>query len=496
METKRKILSRYRRGEKIRFISRAMNLSRNTVRSVIRCEGAPRISYERKAQPYPALGNYVETLEKLLRDNARARPKRTAKQIFELLQVSGYEGSYSSVGRYIASWNKRASSGRGVACIPLYFAPGEAYQFDWSSEKVLLNGEIVSVKVAHFILCYSRKRFVYVYMNETQEMVFDAHVTAFAFFGGSPMRGIYDNMKTAVQKVLKGSTREWNSAFERLCAHYRIEPTACTPGRGNEKGRVERQVKIDRQQFFTPMPSGTSLQELNDALSSRVIVYNQTHKHPEFKDKTIDEAFEEERSCLVSAPVLFDGYKQADVKVSITCLVRYDRNSYSVHCSCAGQIVQVKAYADHLIFIYEGREVGYHARRFTRGQTYYDWRHYLPLLERKPGALRNGAPFTDISLPSELKIVREQLESYPTGTRDFAHILSYIALESLESVVAACAQAIKAGTISKDVILNILLRKQEEANVEQGEEADYPPLHLAPQVNLTLYDHLLSGACL
>ncbi len=496
METKRKILNRYRRGEKIRAISRDMNLSRNTVRSVIRCEGTPRTSYERKTQPYPALGEYVETLEKLLRDNARARPKRTAKQIFELLQVSGYTGSYSSVGRYIASWNKRIASERSAACIPLYFAPGEAYQFDWSSEKVILNGEIISVKVAHFILCYSRKRFLYVYVNETQEMVFDAHVRAFAFFEGSPMRGIYDNMKTAVRKVLRGRTREWNAAFERLCAHYRIEPTACTPGRGNEKGRVERQVIIDRQQFFTPMPVGTSLQELNDILSSRVITYNQTHKHPEFKDKTIDEVFEEEQPCLVSAPVLFDGYKQTDVKVSITCLVRYDRNSYSVHCSCAGQIVQVKAYANHLIFTYEGREVGYHIRRFTRGQTYYDWRHYLPLLERKPGALRNGAPFTDLSLPSELNIVKEQLEFRPNGARDFAHILSYIALESLESVVAACAQAIKARTISKDVILNILLRKQEEVNSEEEEELNYPALHLVPQVNLTLYDHLLSGASL
>jgi transposase len=495
METKRKILNRYRRGEKIRSISREMNLSRNTVRSIIRCEGTPRTSYERKVQPYPALGEYVETLEKLLRDNARARPKQTAKQLFESLQDAGYKGSYSSVGRYIAKWNKRASSVSGAACIPLYFAPGEAYQFDWSSEKVKLNGEVVSVKVAHFILCYSRKRFVYVYVNETQEMVFDAHVRAFAFFGGTPLRGIYDNMKTAVQKVLKGRTREWNPGFERLCAHYRIEPTACTPARGNEKGRVERQVKTDRQQFFTPMPSGTNLQELNDILLSRVIRYNQAHKHPEFSDKTVDEAFEEERYCLVSAPLLFEGYKQTDVKASITCLVRYDRNSYSVHCSCAGQIIQVRAYADHLIFTYEGQEVGHHMRRFTRGQTYYDWRHYLPLLERKPGALRNGAPFTDMELPFELNCVRKHLESHPNGARDFAHILSYISLESLESVVSECGIAIKAQAISKDVIVNSLLRQHEVVDLEEDSEFIYPPLHSIPQANPAAYDRLLSEAC-
>ena len=95
-----------------------------------------------------------------------------------------------------------------------------------------------------------------------------------------------------------------------------------------------------------------------------------------------------------------------------------------------------------------------------------------------------------------MTIVKEQLESHSNGARDFAHILSYIALESLESVVAACTQAIKAQTISKDVILNILLRKQEEINSEPPEELGCPPLHLTPQVNLELYDHLLSEVSL
>jgi transposase len=495
MESQRKILNRYRRGEKIRSISREMNLSRNTVRRIVRCEGTLRSSYERKVQPYPILGEYRETLEKLLRDNAVTRPKRTTKQIYETLQDMGYSGSYSTVGRYVCGWRKRTSSVPSSVFIPLYFAPGEAYQFDWSSEKVLVKGEILSVKVAHFVLCYSRKKFVYIYVNETQEMVFDAHVRAFAFFGGTPLRGIYDNMKTAVQKVLKGREREWNTSFERLCVHYRIEPTACTPARAYEKGRVERQVEIDRQQFFTPLPKGESLQEINDRLISCVRTYNQTHKHPEYKDKTVDQVFEEEQPFLLSAPVLFEGYKHLDVKVSTTSLVRFDRNNYSVHCSCAGQIVQLKVFADLLILSYEGREVGYHERRFTRGETYYDWRHYLPLLEHKPGALRNGAPFREMCLPSELTTVRQHLESQKEGARDFAYILSYIASYSLEAVVRACLQAIKDQTISKDVILNILSRQDQIA--ESVEEIDpvYPPLHYIPQSNLKAYDLLLSGAC-
>jgi transposase len=205
----------------------------------------------------------------------------------------------------------------------------------------VINGETRVVKVAHFVLCYSRKKFIYIYPNETQEMVFDSHMRAFKFFGGTPTRGIYDNMKTAIYKVLRGSEREWNPNFEKLCAHYLIEPTACTPSRGNEKGRVERQVQIARERFFTPKPQGNSLAELNDKLMSQLIQYNNTHKHPEQQDKTLDEVFKEEKDFLVAVPYLFDGYKETDVRVSSTCLAKFDNNSYSVQCNYAGKIVLI-----------------------------------------------------------------------------------------------------------------------------------------------------------
>mgnify|MGYP006129797753 FL=1 len=494
MESRRKILNRHRGGEAIRSISRELNVSRNTVREIIRSDEPPSASYMRSLQPHSSLGSYIESLEKLLRENKLAKPKRTILHLFKELQLSGYAGSYSAVGRYAAKWKERSSSVSAVACVPLSFAPGEAYQFDWSTDKIVINDEIISVKVAHFVLCYSRKRFTYIYPNETHEMVFDAHIRAFEFFSGTPIRGIYDNMTTAVKKVLVGKEREWNPHFERLCAHYRVEPTACTPASGNEKGIVERQVQISRQQFFTPMPAGNSLQELNDRLASQLITYNKTHKHPEFKDRTLDEVFEKEQGSLVSAPILFDGCKETDVKISTTCLARFDSNSYSVACSCAGKVVQCKSYADKVVFIYDGVEVGRHERRFTRGQTYYNHNHYFPILAKKPGALRNGAPFVDMVLPDELNKVRQHLEKQVNGTRDFAHILSYIPLESLESVVIACKEAIKSNTISKDVILNILLR-QNDIPYENKEALNivYLPIKHIPTADMNVYNTLLSG---
>jgi transposase len=123
------------------------------------------------------------------------------------------------------------------AGVPLSFAPGEAYQFDWSHEVVLINGTTVTVKVAHVRLCHSRMLFVRAYPRETQEMVFDAHNRAFAFFKGACTRGIYDNMKTAVETVFIGKDRQFNRRFLWMCGHYLIEPAACTPASGWEKGQ-------------------------------------------------------------------------------------------------------------------------------------------------------------------------------------------------------------------------------------------------------------------
>ena len=426
MESRRKIRVMYRKCGSIKEVSRNLGISIPTVRKIVKSEESLAVSYKRESQPFPKLEGHKESLEKLLRDNKNAKPKRNGVQLFEELKDVGYVGSYSAVGRYIKAWRTRNCGVSQNACVPLLFEPGEAFQFDWSTDYIVICGEVMKVKVAHFILCYSSKKFSYIYPNETQEMVFDAHVRAFEFFGGVPVRGIYDNMKTAVTKVLTGRGRVWNAQFERLCAHYRFEPTACTPARGNEKGRVERQVKISREQFFTPMPSGSSLQELNDRLTSQLNHYNKTHKHHKYQDKTLDEVFAKEKDFLVRAPILFDGCKETYINISNTCLAMFDRNSYSVGCAVACKAVTCKAYADKLVFIYDGTEVGRHVRRFTKGETYYNWLHYLPILAHKPGALKNGIPFKDMPLPDELLAVRSHLQTRTQGSRDFAHILSYI----------------------------------------------------------------------
>jgi transposase len=182
------------RHRSIREISRDLNVSRNTVRKILRC-GATEFQYEREVQPLPTIGPWREQLERLLMANESkaTRERLTLIRLFEELREAGFKGSYDAVRRYAKAWGKERGSVTADAYVPLSFAAGEAYQFDWSHEVVRINNATVVLKVAHVRLCHSRMFFVRAYPRETQEMVFDAHDKAFAFFRGTCTRGIYDS---------------------------------------------------------------------------------------------------------------------------------------------------------------------------------------------------------------------------------------------------------------------------------------------------------------
>jgi transposase len=220
------------RKKPIKEICREPHVSRKVVRKVIRSE-ATEFHYERLTQPLPKIGPWRERLDSLLLENAEksARERLTLVRLFEELRGFGYAGSYDAVRRYAKTWRKERGVALAQAYVPLTFAPGEAYQFDWSHEVVVLNGATMTVKAAHMRLCHSRMLFVRAYPRETQEMVFDAHDRAFAFFKGACERGIYDNMKTAVETIFAGKDRQYNRRFLQMCGHYLVEPWAGAPRR-------------------------------------------------------------------------------------------------------------------------------------------------------------------------------------------------------------------------------------------------------------------------
>src|SRR5712675_2217883 len=478
-------------GKTIRQIARDLRVSRNTVRKMLR-SGETSLAYDRDVQPLPKLGRWTTDLDELLARNETkaAREQLTLIRIFEELRGRGYEGGYDAVRRYARRWAMERGQATAAAYVPQSFAPGEAFQFDWGHEVVLLSGVAVIVKVAHVRLCHSRMLFVRAYPRETQEMVFDAHDRAFALLKGTCGRGIYDNMKTAVETIFVGKKRLYNRRFLQMCSHYLVEPVACTPASGWEKGQVENQVGLVRERFFTPRLRFKNLDELNAWLLDKCIAYAKVHRHPELTEQTIWEVFEAERPKLVPYAGRFDGFHAAPASVSKTCLVRFDTNKYSVPSRAVGRPVEIQAYADRIVVRQDGAIVGEHRRRFGRGETIYDPWHYVPVLARKPGALRNGAPFKDWSLPASLERARRKLKGSDDGDRQMVKILSAVLTDGLAAVEAACAEALDAGVHSADVILNILGRRCDPAPTATILTPDALRLRHAPIADCARYDRL------
>ena len=482
------------KGKSIKEIARDLKISRNTVRKVLR-SGETSFSYEREIQPRPKLGRWKAELDRMLTANTSnpARERLTLIRLFEELRALGYEGGYDAVRRYARSWSRERASQMADAYVPLTFAPGEAYQFDWSHEIVVMNGVTTIVKVAHVRLCHSRMMFVRAYPRETQEMVFDAHERAFSFLKGACTRGIYDNMKTAVETIFVGKDRQYNRRFLQMCAHHLVEPVACTPASGWEKGQVENQVGLVRERFFTPRLKFKTYDELNAWLTDKVIAYAKAHPHPERPEHTIWEMFEEERPKLVPYRGRFDGFHALPASVSKTCLVRFDNNKYSVSAGAIGRPVEIYAYADRIVIRQEGRVVAEHPRCYGRGETIYDPWHYVPILARKPGALRNGAPFKDWVLPAALERVRRKLAGSDDGDRQMVAILAAVLTDGLPAVESACAQAMSEGVHSSDVILNILARQRDPGPAATILTPDALTLRHAPVADCARYDQLRSA---
>ena len=475
----------------IKEISRELRVSRTTVRKVVR-SGRTTFKYAREVQPSPKLGEWMGPLREIVEAEARLpkRERRSTQRLFEELRGRGYDGAHDSVHRFVKEWREERARVPAQAFVPMSFAPGEAYQFDWSHETITLQGLPLMVKAAHMKLSHSRMPFVRTYFGETQELVFDAHDRAFAFYGGACRRGIYDNMKTAVEAIFIGKARQYNRRFLQMCSHHLIEPVACSPASGWEKGQVENQVGNLRDQLFRPKPRVSSLAELNGWLEDQCVAHAKRTTHPEFKDRTIWDVFEEERPSLMERRAPFDGFVEKAVRATTTCLIMADHNRYSVDARAAGRMVLVRCHAERIVVLLDEVVVADHVRSFKRDQVIYDPWHYLPVLLKKPGALRNGAPFKDWGLPSALAQVRQRLKHHPDADRQFVKVLGGVLDHGLDAVEAACAEALSAGIANGDVILTVLARQRQPPPVPSITTPHALQLKIEPVADCGRYDSL------
>jgi transposase len=393
----------------IREIARLTGVSRNTVTKHLAANTIePKFATpERQSKIDP----FADKLAGWLKTEAgkSRKQRRTMKQLHGDLVALGFTGSYARVAAFARKWKadrqrEQQTTGRGTF-VPLHFDPGDAFQFDWSADFAVLGGERTKLQMAHIKLSHSRAFLLRAYPLQTHEMLFDANWHGFRVFGGVPGRGIYDNMKTAVDLVGRGKERQINMRFLAMTNHYVYEPQFCNPAAGWEKGQVEKNVRNSWHQMLQGMPDFPDLAALNAWLEERCLELWRETPHGK-QPGTIADVWAEEQAALMPLPVAFDGFVELSKRVSPTCLISFERNRYSVPASFANCPVSLRIYPDRLVVAAEGNILCEHARVIQRNhtlpsRTIYDWRHYLAVVQRKPGALRNGAPF--VELPSAFR---------------------------------------------------------------------------------------------
>jgi len=492
----------FRDGMPIREISRRTGLSRNTIRKYLR---AGTVEPKFKVPDRPSkLDPFAETLSGWLRIEA-GRPRkqtRTAKQMHADLVALGYEGSYGRVAAFARAWKANRqrdaqTSGRGTF-VPLVFAPGEAFQFDWSEDWAVLGGERVKLQVAHTKLSHSRAFIVRGYLLQTHEMLFDALTQAFRVLGGVPRRGIFDNMKTAVDRIGSGKARQVNARFAAMASHYLFEPEFCNPASGWEKGQVEKNVQDVRRRLWQLPPSFPDLDALNVWLEQRCIEQWSEIQHGDLPG-TIADIRAQEVASLMPLGRPFDGFVEHTKRVSPTCLVHFERNRYSVPASFANRPVSLRVYPQRIVVAAEGQVLCEHPRVIARshhgpGRTVYDWRHYLAVIQRKPGALRNGAPFAD--MPEAFRRLQGHLLKRVGGDREMVEILALVLQHDEQAVLCAVELALEGGVPTKIHVLNILHRLIDggTAAVAAVDAPQALALRREPKADVARYDALRGPA--
>ena len=488
----------FREGMPIREIERRTGLSRNTIRRYLRA-GAVEPKFKVPERP-SKLDPFAEKLATWLRVEAgkSRKQRRTAKQMHADLSALGYGGSYGRVAAFVRAWKAdrqrdAQTSGRGTF-VPLVFAPGEAFQFDWSEDWAVLGGERVKLQVAHTKLSHSKAFIVQAYLLQTHEMLFDALTQAFRVLGGVPRRGIFDNMKTAVDRIGAGKARQVNARFAAMASHYLFEPEFCNPASGWEKGQIEKNVQDARRRLWQPLPSFTDIDALNAWLEERCIAQWRDIQHGVLPG-TVADVHAGEVASLMPLGRPFDGFVEHSKRVSPTCLIHFERNRYSVPASFANRPVSLRVYPERIVIAAEGQILCEHARVIERshhlpGRTIYDWRHYLAVIQRKPGALRNGAPFAD--LPDAFRQLQGHLLRRPGGDREMAEILALVLQHDEQAVLCAVEMALDAGIPTKTHVLN-LLHRLIDGKTGMVMPIDAPQalsLQREPKANVARYDAL------
>lgn len=486
-------------GKPIKRIARETGLSRNTVRKYVR---DPKLPAYNRAAPYarPTLGDFTEIVEQILADDRDLPRKRrhTAKRIFERLRDErGYGGGESTVRNYVAARKRELGMGAPAATFPLDHQPHEAAaQMDWGERIAEIAGAETTVHLCCVRLNYSGHFFVQAFPAERQEMMFEGHRRAFEFFGGVPPRVTYDNLSSAVKKVLKGRNRVEQTEFAAFRAQYLFEPDFCNRAVPWEKGGVENMVGYVGRNFFVPAPRFDSFEDLNAHLADWCA--ENALRTASRRDRPVGEYFAEESPHLLSLPQYPpECCKTYGVKASHESVVSHETNRYSVPVAYANRRLTLKAFAFEIVISTADRVIARHRRSFERYEYALDPFHYVPALERKPGALLYAKPFKNWKLPEIFGAFQAALlDRDPlTGGKEYVKVLLLLGNHAVGDLEAALNEAWRCRAFNADAVACLLARraapqKAEAATIDMSRFPNLADMRVtAPDCNK--YDQLI-----
>jgi len=379
-------------GKGIREIAREYGHSRKTVRKALKGM-VPR--YRRRGEPNaPVMAAYREVVDRwLIEDQERPKKQRhTAARIYHrLVEEHGFSGGESTVRRYVRLRRADLGLNHVEAMVPLVHDVESGAEVDWGEAQGRIGGRLQKVKMFCMRSRYSGKIFVQVYPAERQEMFFDGHMRAFEFYGGVFREITYDNLTTAVKRILKGRRRDEQARFVQFRSFYTFESNFCARAKGNEKGGVEGLVGYARRNFMVPQPEFEDLEAMNRWLVGRCVQHGQRPKHP--GGTVIDDLHDQQKAhLLANQKKPFENLRIAEGKVNKYEVVRVGGNMYSVPTRYVGRKVQVHLGCWWIRIFLEGREIACHRRDMRKNQWGLNPFHYLDALKHKTRAFDHAMP--------------------------------------------------------------------------------------------------------
>ena len=440
-------------GLSIRAIHRKLHVDRETIRKAI-VQPVPQpyqLGQERRA---PVLGPYKKRIQELLdeSDQLPRKQRYTARTIYHLIREEGYQGCEGSVHNYIS--RQRKDRRRKDAYLPLEFDAGQDAQVDWGEAWVRMAGKEIKVQFFSMRLNYSKARFVMAFPFQKQEAFFEGHIQGFHFFGGVMRYITYDNLKTAVYRVLEGKKRQEQQAFKEFRSYYLFESRYCTPGQGHEKGGVENDVGYAQRNFFSPIPDVDSYEELNTFL--RQACLQDAKRRTRGQKELVIDLWKAEQAFFLPLPTT--DYRACTTKVvkpNTYLQVDYDTNRYSVPYEYRDKQLVLRAFPFRIELLYLDEIVASHLRCFEREQDILDPLHYLPLLQQRPGAFEHAKPMRRWRKQwpeCYEQLLAELRQSKPggQGVREFLEILKLHQAYPQKQIEQAVKQALNCGAAHLD----------------------------------------------